>query len=170
MRHQKHKKSPGRSSAVRGSYVREMIRGLVLNGRVVTTEGKARVVRGEAERVITQVVHVLRGTTDTAARRAEVYRTLNPVLQFHSAPAAPSETGSMVDALVAVCEKHLASTGGYLRLLKYRNRRGDGAPLAVLEWRAALEHLHKTQAPLTAVRSASPASRAETGAAAPASE
>lgn len=95
-----------------------MLRGLatalIKHGRITTTEIKAKEVRGLAEHLIT-----LAKRGDLHARRLAAAELVEPeAVQKLFAEVAP---------------KFSQRPGGYTRLVKAGPRRGDAAPMAVLE-------------------------------------
>ncbi|MHB1133398.1 MAG: 50S ribosomal protein L17 [Chloroflexota bacterium] len=93
---------------------RNMMSSLIRYEKIVTTEAKAKEIRGMVERLIT-----LGKRGDLHARRqaqAKLYDT------------------SLVDKLIHVIAPRFAErAGGYTRMVKMGPRRGDAAPLALVE-------------------------------------
>src|SRR5690554_7168984 len=87
---------------------------LFRHGRITTTEAKAKRLRPFAERLIT---FAKRG--DLHARR-RVLRTIQDRVLVHELFA---------DIAPAMAERN----GGYTRIVKIENRKGDNAPMAVIE-------------------------------------
>jgi len=87
---------------------------LFQNGRVTTTLAKARRLRPYAERLVT---YAKRG--DLASRR-RVYGVINDKTAVHVL---------FTEIAPAVAERQ----GGYTRIVKIGNRKGDNAPMAVIE-------------------------------------
>jgi large subunit ribosomal protein L17 len=115
MRHGKVAKKFGRSKAHREQLLGSLVVNLILQDRIETTLPKARQTRRDAEKIVTLA---RKGTL--AARRLAAARLRRPAAVaklFDS--VAPAMTGR---------------TGGYLRIVKLGQRRGDGADMAVLEW------------------------------------
>lgn len=121
MRHLYDRAHLGRTRAHRKALFGNLSASLFLHRRVVTTLGKARYARRFAERLIT---FARRG--DLAARRH--------VSRFIRNPEA-------VKKLFDELGGHFKNReGGYTRLIKLGTRRGDGAPMALLEL-VGFEHL-----------------------------
>lgn len=88
------------------------------HGKIRTTETKAKRLRPVAERIITKAK---RG--DLAARR-----------QVQSALPASAETQTIIHKLFTEIAPAMAERpGGYTRIIKIANRKGDNAPMAVIE-------------------------------------
>ena len=84
------------------------------HGRIKTTETKARALRPYAEKLIT---HAKKGTLHN---RREVLKKIRDK--------------DVVHALFAEIGPHFADrNGGYTRIIKVENRKGDNAPMAVIE-------------------------------------
>jgi large subunit ribosomal protein L17 len=87
---------------------------LFKHGRIQTTETKARRLRPLAERLITKAK---RG--DLAARR-EVRKTIG-------------EKDTLVALFEEIAPRYANRAGGYTRIVKTGPRKGDAAPMAVIE-------------------------------------
>ncbi|MBI4285310.1 MAG: 50S ribosomal protein L17 [Chloroflexi bacterium] len=103
-----------RSSAHRRALCRNLVTDLLRHGAIRTTEAKAKVVRGLAERMIT-----LGKAGDLSARRqALAYIFDDDVAHKVFTELAP---------------RYAARPGGYTRITKVGPRRGDGAEVVQLE-------------------------------------
>lgn len=91
-----------------------MASSLIRDGRVKTTEARAKAVRPVVERMIT---HAKKG--DLAARRT-VLRTITDRDIVHH-------------LFAEVAPKYTTRPGGYTRITKIGPRKGDAAPMAVIE-------------------------------------
>lgn len=114
MRHGNVNRKFGRKSEERKALMRSLARSLVVHGRIKTTEAKAKEVRPMVEKLLT------RGKNDTLANRRILIARLGD-----------SRTASK---LIAASETHKARAGGYLRIVKLGARKGDGSPMAVIEF------------------------------------
>lgn len=115
MRHRKHGRKLGRPSAHRKAMLRNMVTTLLELEKLETTDAKAKEVRSLAERMITLGK---RGTDDLAARRQalKVIRSKKVVAKLFD------ELGP----------RFADRPGGYTRIVKVEERRGDGAPLSMI--------------------------------------
>jgi large subunit ribosomal protein L17 len=93
---------------------RNMVTSLILNGRITTTDAKAKELRRYADRMITL------GKRQTLAARRRASR-------FVRTDAALSRLFGELAPLFAT------RAGGYTRIVKVAHRRGDAAPLSVVE-------------------------------------
>jgi large subunit ribosomal protein L17 len=114
MRHRKAGFKLGRLTQHRWAMFRNLLVALFRHERIVTTEAKAKAMRGLAERMITlakrEDLHARRQVLDMVPD-AEVVKRL-----FDSVAAR-------------FADRH----GGYTRILRRDTRRGDAAPLVILE-------------------------------------
>lgn len=115
MRHRLEGRKFGIEADHRRLMMRNLVKSLVIHGRLTTTLAKAKEMRRFAERVVTY------GKQDTVHGRRLAYsvlgsRTLVKKLFDEIAPA-------MMDR-----------NGGYTRVLKSGFRKGDSAPMAIIEF------------------------------------
>ena len=104
----------GRDSSARKALFRSVLTSFFRHGRIETTEAKAKEVSGLADQLIT-----LAKRGDLAARRTAIARLYDE---------------DVVRKLFSeIAEKYKDRQGGYTRILKLGPRRGDAAPMAVLE-------------------------------------
>ncbi|GAB4320689.1 MAG: 50S ribosomal protein L17 [Candidatus Zixiibacteriota bacterium] len=114
MRHMKRTKKLGRTPAHRRAMIANMATSLFRSYAVVTTTPKARVVRSAAEKLIT-----LGKRGDLHARRLAA-RQVN-------------DRGVLKKLFEEIAPQFSTRPGGYTRIIKMGQRRGDGAELARLE-------------------------------------
>ena len=114
MRHLKSGKKLGRDAAHRKALMRNMAVSLFRHERVETTETKAKLLRSYADKIIT-----LAKRGDLHARRLV---------------AANINDKAVVRKLFEeLGPKYEGRNGGYTRVLKLGSRRGDNAPMALVE-------------------------------------
>jgi len=120
MNHQIAGRKLGRSTDHKIALLRNLVTSLVMHDRLTTTEAKAKELRRIADRMIT-----LGKKGDLAAvRRAErVLRSKEAI-------------GRLFKELAPL---FAARNGGYTRIIKYKTRRGDHAPLVIIEWTESKE-------------------------------
>ena len=95
--------------------LKNLVTSLIINERLETTEAKAKELRKLADRMIT-----LGKKGDLAALR----RALKSV-------RTKEAVGKLFNE---IAPRFAGRNGGYTRILKYRNRKGDGATTAIIEW------------------------------------
>ncbi|MFV8829688.1 50S ribosomal protein L17 [Alkalihalobacterium sp. APHAB7] len=112
----------GRDSAGRKALFRDLVTDLIINERIETTEAKAKELRPIIEKMIT-----LGKRGDLHARRQ--------VASFVRREVANEESGEdAIQKLFAdIAPRYEERQGGYTRILKVGPRRGDGAPMAIIE-------------------------------------
>lgn len=104
----------GGSSSHQKAMLANLATSLFEHGRIKTTEPKARALRPYAEKLIT---HAKKGTLHN---RREVLKKIRDK--------------DVVHALFAEIGPHFADrNGGYTRIIKVEARKGDNAPMAVIE-------------------------------------
>ena len=114
MRHQKVGKKLGRNSSHRKAMFRNMVTSLFKHEQLETTDAKAKELRHTAEKMIT-----LAKRGDLHARRQ--------ALAFMKDKAT---THRLFDELK---DRYVDRQGGYVRIIKKTNRKGDGAPISVIQ-------------------------------------
>jgi large subunit ribosomal protein L17 len=114
MRHRKAGRQLGRDSQHRRSLFRNLVSSFLHYERVETTSAKAKEIRSIADRMIT-----LGKRGDLAARRMALsYLQSRDVVAKLFSEIAP---------------RFVSRNGGYTRIIPTRQRRGDGAPMVLLE-------------------------------------
>ncbi|MDR0746567.1 MAG: 50S ribosomal protein L17 [Helicobacteraceae bacterium] len=113
MRHLKAHRKLGRTSTHRKALLKNMSIALIREGKIETTEPKAKELKGYVEKLITRAKK-----GDGNAHRA-VFSALQEKEITHK-------------LVTEVAPKYVERKGGYVSIQKTGIRRGDGAPLAVL--------------------------------------
>ncbi|EPR29224.1 LSU ribosomal protein L17P [Geobacillus sp. WSUCF1] len=112
----------GRTTSQRKALLRDLATDLIINERIETTEARAKELRSVMEKMIT-----LGKRGDLHARRQAA--------AFIRKEVANSETGQ--DALQKlfsdIAPRYQDRQGGYTRIMKLGPRRGDGAPMVIIE-------------------------------------
>ncbi|MBT2732618.1 MULTISPECIES: 50S ribosomal protein L17 [Carnobacterium] len=118
----------GRTSSQRKAMLRDLTSDLIINERIVTTEARAKEVRKSTEKMIT-----LGKKGDLHARRQAAEYVRNEV-------ASVKEEGedivvqSVLQKLFSdVAPRYAERQGGYTRIMKTQPRRGDAAPMVIIE-------------------------------------
>lgn len=115
MRHRKNNQKLGRSSAHLKATLGALVCGLIVEKRIETTLPKAKLARSLAEKMVT-----IARKGDVASRRLAIKR-------LHR-----KEPVSILFDDIA--PKYQERNGGYTRITKLGCRKGDAAPMAILEW------------------------------------
>ncbi len=114
MRHGNHNRKFGRETAQRRAFLRSLARNLIIRGKMLTTEARAKEIRPLVEKLIT------RARTPTLANR----RSLISALADEKVTAK----------LIKTAETYVGRSGGYIRITKMGPRKGDAAKMAVIEF------------------------------------
>ena len=120
MRHQKTGRKLGRNSSHRKAMYRNMVTSLFKHGQLETTDAKAKELKPIAEKLIT-----LAKKGDLHSRRLAL-----------SYMNEKTVTHKLFDDIK---NGYLNRQGGYLRVLKNGYRRGDGAPVSIVQLSPAEE-------------------------------
>ena len=110
-----------RKSFQRKALLRDLITDLIINGRIETTEAKAKELKRLADKMVT-----LGKKGDLAARRSAA-----KLISFEKAEEGQFAIQKLFDE---IAPKYQDRNGGYTRVLKTGNRRGDAAPMALIEF------------------------------------
>ncbi|MCI1904022.1 50S ribosomal protein L17 [Enterococcus hirae] len=118
----------GRTSSQRKAMLRDLTTDLIINERIVTTETRAKEIRSTTEKMIT-----LGKRGDLHARRQAAAFVRNEIADVRE----EGEDIVIEDALQKLfnnlAERYADRQGGYTRILKTEPRRGDAAPMVIIE-------------------------------------
>jgi large subunit ribosomal protein L17 len=173
MRHRKAGRQFGRNTSHRRAMLRALTANLVAHERIETTDAKAKELRRVAERVITRAIrlgpvaytpHDKLAAGDRARRLAaqrQVGRFLRRflVVQDNGAP----KTVDLVEKVFSdLARRFKDRPGGYTRIIKLGRRRGDNAPMALVEFveRPETAKARKSEAKAEAKPKKEPAAKA----------
>ena len=119
----------GRTSSQRKALLRDLASDLIINERIVTTKTRAKEVSKLADKMV------------TLGKRGDLHsrRQAAQVLRNELATVEETEEAIVVESVLQKLFNEIAPrfetrNGGYTRVLKTEPRRGDGAPMAVLEF------------------------------------
>lgn len=114
MRHRCRVPQLGKPADQRKALLRALTTELIRHGRITTTKVRAKAVRSEAERMVT----LAKDGSLTARRQALGYIYDKQLVHalFEQAP-----------------ERYSSRQGGYTRILRTVNRKGDNAEMAIIE-------------------------------------
>jgi large subunit ribosomal protein L17 len=123
MRHKVAGYKLGRSMAQRNALRRSLVTELIDHGRIQTTETKCKAIRDQAEKLVTIAKNSLDGDTgkQVSARRlvaAQVDGGVDVVRKLFT----------------DIAPRYRERKGGYTRIYKLGPRKGDNAPMALIEW------------------------------------
>ena len=124
------------------------------HGKITTTEAKARALRPLAERLITKAKKAELGTVESLHNRRLVLRTVR-------------DKGVVHTLFTEIAPRYTERPGGYTRITKVGPRKGDNAPMAVIELVTEAYEPKAPRRPAAAPATAAAASPAAVPAAAP---
>ncbi|MBK4843479.1 50S ribosomal protein L17 [Enterococcus faecium] len=108
--------------------MRDLTTDLLINERIVTTEARAKEVRSTAEKMIT-----LGKRGDLHSRRQAAAFVRNEVASVREENEDIVIESALQKLFNNIAPRYAERQGGYTRILKTEPRRGDGAPMVVLE-------------------------------------
>lgn len=145
MRHRKSGRQFGRNTSHRRAMFRALAANLVVHERIETTDAKAKELRRIVERLIGRAIrlgpiaYTVQDELSVAerARRLAAQRHLGQFLQ-RFAVAQDGDTTKQVDIVekvfVDLAKRFRDRPGGYTRIVKIGPRRGDNAPMSIIEF------------------------------------
>lgn len=145
MRHRKSGRQFSRNSSHRRAMLRALTANLVAHERIETTEPKAKELRRVAERMITRArrlgevaytPHEKLSLADRARRQAAQRQMARFLRRF--AVVGQGDEEKKIDLVekvfVDLARRFKDRSGGYTRMLKLGRRRGDNAPMTLIEF------------------------------------
>lgn len=115
MRHRHGKRKMGRNSAHRRATLANLANSLIQHGRITSTVMKCKELRCYVEPLV------------TLAKRGDLHARRQAIAKLHQ----PRIVRQLFDE---VGPRFADRSGGYTRILKLGNRKGDNAPLAIIEF------------------------------------
>jgi len=115
VRHQKAGRKFGRNPAQRKALLRQLAISMILHERITTTEAKAKELRPVVEKLVTIA------RQDSPAHRHLIMRKIDHGLA----------TAKLFEV---VAPRYESTPGGYTRIAKRGQRKGDAAPLVLIEF------------------------------------
>lgn len=145
MRHRKSGRQFSRNTSHRRAMLRALTANLIAHERIETTDAKAKELRRVAERVITRA----RRLGDVAftpndqlsvadrSRRLAAQQQVGRFLQRFAVVTESEDSSKKIDLIekvfVDLAKRFKDRPGGYTRIIKVGNRRGDNAPMSIIE-------------------------------------
>ncbi|HEY2106224.1 MAG TPA: 50S ribosomal protein L17 [Candidatus Binataceae bacterium] len=124
MRHLNSGRKLNRNASHRKALFRNMVLALIRHGRITTTDAKAKELRRFADKMVT-----LGKQGDLSARR----------LAF----AFMQSRDAVKKLFDEIAPQFKERPGGYTRVIKFERRRGDAAPLSVIEFTGSSDTVAK---------------------------
>jgi large subunit ribosomal protein L17 len=144
MRHRKAGRQFGRNTSHRRAMFRALASNLLAHERIETTDAKAKELRRVTERLITRArrlgpiaytPHAKLSGAERARRLAAKQRVARYLRRF--AVVQDGEVVRRVDLIekvfVELAQRYRSRQGGYTRIVKVGRRRGDNAPMSIIE-------------------------------------
>jgi len=114
MRHRKKSEKFSRSRAQRKALVKSLLRAVLINERITTTTSRAKYLKGEVDRIITLAKKGTLSGKRLAFQRLGDHKLVKRLFD-------------------EIAPRFKDISGGYTRTLRLLNRKGDGAPLSLIE-------------------------------------
>jgi large subunit ribosomal protein L17 len=115
MKHHSKIRKLGRTKNVRKALIRSLAEALIVNGKIKTTEAKAKELRPFIEKLVTKGKQ-----GDLASRRTAISRLIGVDL--------------VKKLFEEIAPKFADRNGGYTRVIKLPARGGDGSKMAIIEF------------------------------------
>ncbi|MCS6847972.1 MAG: 50S ribosomal protein L17 [Anaerolineae bacterium] len=113
----------GRSTAQRTALRRSLVTELIDHGRIQTTEAKCKAIRDQAEKLVTIAKS---GLVDDKAKQVHARRLV--------AARVNGGRATVRKLFEEIAPRYVNRNGGYTRISKLGPRKGDNAPMAIIEW------------------------------------
>lgn len=122
--------------------LRNLTANLITHERIETTDAKAKELRRVAERLITKAIRIGKSAYSPQASLSEQEKALRLHVSRQISSYIPrfgvKTDGSKIDlvekVLLDLSKRFSERPGGYTRIVKVGNRRGDNAPLSIIEF------------------------------------
>ena len=146
MRHQNAGRKFDRNTSSRKAMFRNLAANLILNEKIETTDAKAKELRRVAERLITKAIRLGEAaytpqdklSEADKGKRLATKRLLAAYLPRWGTRTEKGGETTKIDlvekVLLDLAKRFKARPGGYTRIIKLGQRRGDNAPLALIEF------------------------------------
>jgi large subunit ribosomal protein L17 len=159
MRHKNSGRKFDRNTSSRRAMLRNLTANLILHERIETTDAKAKELRRVAERLITKarrlgpVAYTPQADLSPAdrARRLAAMRTISSYIPRFGVRVETGGATTRVDlvekVLIDLARRFSERPGGYTRIVKFGPRRGDNAPISLIEFVGDAEKTEKPEEP-----------------------
>jgi large subunit ribosomal protein L17 len=145
MRHKNSGRKFDRNTSSRRAMLRNLTANLILHEKIETTDAKAKELRRVAERLITKArrLGAVAYTTQAElspsdrARRLAASRMIAAYIPRFGVRietgGAPNRVDLVEKVLLDLARRYASRPGGYTRIVKFGPRRGDNAPISLIE-------------------------------------
>jgi len=122
-----------RSSGHRRALFRNLVSAVIYHERIETTEAKARAVRRHVEKLITLAKRGLAAEKEDPARGVHARRLAAARLNRWVTEPDGTRVDLVRKLFDEIAPRYMDRPGGYTRIIKLGPRKGDAAPMAILE-------------------------------------
>jgi large subunit ribosomal protein L17 len=145
MRHKNAGRKFDRNTSSRRAMLRNLTANLILHEKIETTDAKAKELRRVAERLITKarrlgpIAYTVQSELKPAdrARRLAAARVISAYIPRFGVRVETGGATTRIDlvekVLLDLAKRYADRAGGYTRIVKFGPRRGDGAPISLIE-------------------------------------
>lgn len=140
MRHRVKSRTLGRPQAHRLSMLRNLTRSLLKHRRITTTETRARELASFVEKIITEAkkAHAAGDPAKKLAHKRQVFRhfstqTSNAERRKRGLKKTKPHRDLAQELFDLIAPQYANRDGGYTRIVRLYPRKGDGAPMALIE-------------------------------------
>jgi large subunit ribosomal protein L17 len=145
MRHKNSGRKFDRNTSRRRAMLRNLTANLILHEKIETTDAKAKELRRVAERLITKarrlglVAYTPQSELSPVdrARRLAASRNIAAYIPRFGVRVETGGATTRIDlvekVLLDLARRYATRAGGYTRIVKFGPRRGDGAPISLIE-------------------------------------
>ncbi|AXI00387.1 50S ribosomal protein L17 [Sporosarcina sp. PTS2304] len=118
----------GRTSSQRKAMLRDLTTDLIVHESIQTTEARAKELRSVVEKMIT-----LGKRGDLHARRQAAEYIRRELVTVENEEGEEATVYALQKLFDTVAPRYADRQGGYTRIMKMGPRRGDGAPVVIIE-------------------------------------
>ena len=141
MRHKNAGRQFGRDTSSRRAMLRNLTANLITHERIETTDAKAKELRRVAERLISKAKRLGKVaytpqaelSAGDKAKRLHAERLVSAYVPRFGVGASGDKIDIVEKVMTRLTKRFEERPGGYTRIVKLGPRRGDGAPLAMIE-------------------------------------
>ncbi len=133
MRHRVAGKKLNRSSGHRNALRRNLVTALFHHERIETTEAKAKAIRGQAEKLITLAKRGLEAEQEDPSRGVHARRLAAGRLNRWTTDSDGTRVDILQKLFQDIAPRYVDRPSGYTRIYKLGPRKGDAAPMVLLE-------------------------------------
>lgn len=141
MRHKKAGRQFGRDTSSRRAMLRNLTANLITHERIETTDAKAKELRRVAERLITRARRLgkiayspnAELSASDRGRRLHATRLVGSYIPRWGVSTDGTKIDIIEKVMVDLSKRFEGRPGGYTRIIKVGERRGDNAPMSIIE-------------------------------------